>query len=153
MKNRINPTDNSPTGQTTAIKAVIIYEDFDTAIRAKNFAEELERALGCACQWGDSLWRSNLLESPLIADEAALDAADCDYLIVSLRGDHALPYSTQQWIEAQLDRAAARDAGLIVLSDSNRGKWRVVGSHAPLFPQRVLGERSGVVFPRCESTC
>lgn len=142
--NIINPNNDSPIEEAAALKVVIIYEDFDTALRAKKFTEDLEAKLGCACRWADSIWRSELLESPEIADEAALDASDCDYLIVSLRGDHVLPFAARQWIESQLDGAAERNAGLIVLSDSNLGKWRVVEGTRHYF-RGVCAER-GVAF-------
>jgi hypothetical protein len=126
MKAEVDSPERIPFANVSALKVAIIYEDFASGTRAKHFAERLADGFSCHCPLAESLWRSELLESPEIAADAARAAADCDYLIISLRGDRLLPLATRQWIEAQLDGAASPAAGLIILADSFQGKWRVV---------------------------
>ncbi len=115
-----------PATHSALLKFAIVYDDFASGTRAKHFAELLADGLACPCSLADSMWRSELLESPALAKQAAGAAADWDYLIVSLRGDRPLSAGTSRWIEAQLDTATERGAGLIILSDSLHEKWRVL---------------------------
>ena len=125
MKGMIDPPDYVPAPDSPSLKFAIIYEDFASGTRATNFAQRLADDLQCLCPLSESLWRSELLEYPPVASEAAQAAADSDYLIVSQRGDRTLPTATRRWIEALLYGAAARGAGVIILSDSCHGNWRV----------------------------
>lgn len=122
----------------------IIYEDFASGLRAKNFAERLAEQLGCACHLSESFWRCDLLGCQSIAAEAARAAADCDYLIVALRGDRIVPLTARQWIESQLDSAAGREMALIVLPDSEQGKRQVVEATRQHF--RTVCVAKGVAF-------
>ena len=139
----ISPAGNAG-ADSPAINVTIIYEDFASGTRAKHFAERLADGLGCHCPLSESIWRSELLECPPLAEQASHAAADCDYLIVSLRGDRVLPAATRNWIEAQLGGAAQRGAGLIVLSDSFHAKWRVVEATRQYL--RTVCAAKGVAF-------
>ena len=100
MKIEIDRPACSPRADLAAIKVAILYEDFACGTRARHFAERLAESAGAIAPPSETLWRLDLLRSPLVASEAAESAADCDYLIVSLRGDHDLPAAARQWIEA-----------------------------------------------------
>ncbi|MGB8169012.1 MAG: hypothetical protein WCF18_16060 [Chthoniobacteraceae bacterium] len=144
MQAEINSPERIPSADSSAIKVAIIYEDFASGTRAKHFAERLAEGLESHCPLSESIWRSELLEYAPLAERAARAAADCDYLIISLRGDRVLPAATQIWIGAQLDGAAARGTALIFLADSYHGKWRVVeGTRRYL---RTACEAKGVNF-------
>lgn len=144
MKDSIESDEHPHVANASAIRVTIISDDFASGLRAKNFAERLADQLGCHCQFSDSFWRSDLLDCWQIANTATLAAADCDYLIVSLRGDRVLPFFARHWIEAQLDSIAARDAALIVLPDSNQGNRQIVEATRHHF--RSLCFRKGVAF-------
>jgi hypothetical protein len=128
MRAELNSPENLAAAKLSAINVAIIYEDFASGTRARHFAERLADGLEGYCPLSESLWRSELLEVPAIAAEASRRAANCDYLIISQRGDRLLFPATRRWIEAQLDDPALRCTGLIILSDSSPGKWRVVES-------------------------
>jgi hypothetical protein len=143
------------------VKFSIVYEDFASGTRARHFAERLAKALGCTCLLTEALWRSELLDCPEIAEQAARTCADSDYLIISLRGDRDLPLATREWIEAQLDGAGGARTGLILLSDERNTQRRVLDgtrhhlralcnaremaffSHATTSPDDVTNGRSG----------
>jgi hypothetical protein len=111
---------------SSEIEVIILYEDFLSGARAKHFAERLAEGLGSKCPLSQSMWRSDLLDCPSIAMEAASAAADCEYLIVSLRGDRVLSSATRGWIEEQVERAPSRLSCLIALLDSGDGTRRVL---------------------------
>lgn len=144
MKYDIDSPECAAVADASAIEATIIYEDFAGGLRAKIFAERLAEQLGCACHFSETFWRSDLLECPPIAAEAIRAAEDSDYLIVALRGDRILPFFTRQWIERQLDRAAASGASLIVLPGCDQGTHGVVEATRRHF--RSLCARKGVAF-------
>ena len=143
MKHDIEPPECLP-GESQEIHITIIYEDFASGLRAKHFAERLAGQLACSCELTESFWRSDLLDCPPVATEAARLAADCDYLIVALRGDHVVPWSTRRWIESQLDGAARRGAALVILPDSSEGKRPVVEATRHHF--RTVCAAKGVAF-------
>lgn len=149
MKPELESPEHSPVAGSLAIKVTIIYEDFTSGTRARNFAERLAQQLDGHGQLSESIWRSELLECPPLAEAAARDAAQCNYLIVALRGDRVLPFATRQWVEEQLDDAAMRGAALIVLPASDQGKWRVVEATRHHF--RSLCAMKGVPFFSCSN--
>lgn len=124
---------------SSRLKIAIVYEDFASGTRAKHFADRLAERLDSTCDVSGSLWRSELLACPAIAAEASLDAADSDFLIVSLRGDHVPTCSTRQWIKAQLATAARRGAALIFLADGIRGGRRVAEATRKYFRKTCAG--------------
>lgn len=139
-----SPENVLPTVESSAIKVTIIYEDFASGVRAKNFAEKLLEQLGSACRLCESFWRADLLVNEEIAKEAHRTAADFDYLIISMVGDRILPLRTCDWIEAHLDGAAARGAALVVLPDKDEGAWRIVEATRQQF--RFMCLMKGVAF-------
>ncbi len=134
----------------STLKVVIIYEDFAAGARAKDFAERLAEALSCAGDPALSIWRSELLDCPPIGEQAAREAADCDYLIVSLRGDHALSHGTRHWIEVQLAQVSERGAALILLAGANPSTDGRTGQHARYFFRSVCTENRVPFF--CHTT-
>ncbi len=133
-----------PPADSTAIHVAIIYEEFLSGARAKHFAEQLAEGLGSTCPLAESMWRSDMLECPSIATLAAGAAADCDYLILSLRGDRVLPPATRGWIEARLDGAAGHLACVIALLGSDDGKSRVLDGNRQYL--RAMCAANRVVF-------
>jgi hypothetical protein len=113
---------SGPVADASAIQFTIIYDEFLSGARAKQFAERLAEQIGCTCRLSESLWRSDLFDRPTIAGAAACATAECDYLIVSLRGDHVLPPAARRWIEAVLDGAAGHLACVIALLGCDDGK-------------------------------
>lgn len=130
----------------STIKVVIIYEDFVAGARAKDFAERLAQALSCAADPALSIWRSELLDCAPIGGQAAREVADCDYLIVSLRGDHAFSYGTRHWIEMQLGGVSARGTSLILLAGANLSSDGRAHQYARYFFRSVCAENGAPFF-------
>ena len=144
MKHDMELLECRPASDSPEIKVTIIYEDFASGLRAKNFAERLAEQLGCTCHLHESFWRCDLLGCHPIAAEAARASADCDYLIVALRGDRIVPLTVRQWIETQLGSSDGREMALIVLPDSEQGKQQTVEATRQHF--RTVCAVKGVPF-------
>ena len=144
MKAVIDPSEKCPIADPTPVRVTIVYEDMASGMRARDVAERLARFLGSSGARAESIWRSDLLALPVLAEQAASAAAECDYLIVSLCGEELLPFAARRWIEEQLEGAAERGMGLILLSNSHRGRWRVVDATRHDF--RCLCEVHRVAF-------
>lgn len=104
---------------------MVIYEDFASGTRARHFAEALAGFLECDCGLDDTLWRSALLEYPPFAEHAARSASDCDYLIVSLRGDCLIPAATRQWIDTLLMSKPRPLSAVIALLGTEHAQSRI----------------------------
>lgn len=110
----------------TAIKLIIIHEDFSSGERAKQFARQFAESMGCSCDLSDTIWRSDSFDDAEIAIAAICAAADADYVIVSLLGERVLPIAARNWIETWLEGSRQIAAGLIVLTEDGRCRCRVV---------------------------
>lgn len=120
MRTHTDGFESSAEATPSAIDVTIVYEDRESGIRAKDFAEQLADQLGCSSKISESIWRSDLLEAWPIAHAATNAAMESDYFIVAVRGELPFPQSAQLWIEAQLDAASKRGAVLIFLSHPDR---------------------------------
>jgi hypothetical protein len=116
----------SPPASQPAIKLIVIHEDFSSGNRALRFAEQFADSIGCSCDLSNTVWRSDFFDDAEIAADAACAAADADYVIVSLLGERVLPVATRNWIEAWLIGSSRFAAGLIVLAEIGRCRFRVV---------------------------
>lgn len=126
METENAPQHSARLSEPAELKVTIIYEDLASGQRAKHFAESLAERLESACPLSETMWRSDLLDSPLVADLAARAAADCEYLIISLRGDRVLPFAVRQWIEAHLDSVAEHGIWVVGLLGAYGTKRRTL---------------------------
>ncbi len=145
MKAHFDSAEFSPLSESPVMKAAIVYDDLTTGRAAKLFAERLGEGLGCVGGISLSLWRSDLLAVPAFADEAAREAADFDYLIVALNGQHVPPRGTREWISRQLEDADARGAAMIFLSSVHDAQRRAVEAARKYF-RRACAERDVPFF-------
>jgi hypothetical protein len=118
MKAESGLVESAPIAEGESIRVTILCDDCVSRVRAKCFTEQLAESFGLACRLFEHIWRSDSLISPAAVEAATLAAAECDYFVVSLRGDRPFPVAAHEWIEAELERASAREAGVIVLADS-----------------------------------
>jgi hypothetical protein len=110
-----------PEGATTPVKArldvLLLYEDLGTALRAKRSLDFLPSQLGVEAGWGTRLWRLDLLGEPLLAEQAALEAAAADVIILSLHGRNELRAEARDWLSRWLDHKEKRPYTLAALLD------------------------------------
>lgn len=111
------------------LNVVILYEDFGTGLRAKHSLDLLPKRLPPNAPLNTKLWRIELLADPLLGEQAALEAAVADVIIISLHGRRGLPDQVQQWLTRWLAHKEPRRYALGVLLDSgeaSRGSENLV---------------------------
>ena len=102
------------------LKAVIIYEDRATGIRAKCFYEDLVYELRGKYDLNLDLWSFQVLSIPKIGDSAAQVAAQADVVLLSLHGNAGLPAKIREWVETWSRLIADNKPALVVLADGSQ---------------------------------
>jgi len=111
----------SEAGKTALMPApnvLILYEDLGTGLRAKHSLELLPDQFPADARCSTTLWRLELLSDPLLAEQAALEAAAADVIILSVHGRRELPAEVRQWLNGWLAHKEPRPYALGVLLDS-----------------------------------
>jgi hypothetical protein len=110
-----------PEGGEAPVKPVLdvlfLYEDLGTALRAKHSLDLLPGQLGAGAGWNTRLWRLDLLREPLLAEQAAVEGAAADVIILSLRGRRELRAEARDWLSRWLDYKEDRPYALAALLD------------------------------------
>jgi hypothetical protein len=97
-----------------AFKIAIAYENFATAIRAKEMSEGLVRhQLKTNCD----TWPFELLAGPGARERCAEVAAEADMIIIAVRSREELPDHVKEWIESWLLRKKNSPTFLVALLD------------------------------------
>jgi hypothetical protein len=110
-----------PEGTKTPVKprldVLLLYEDLGTALRAKHSLDLLPGQLSTEAGWGTRLWRLDLLGEPLLAEQAAIEAAAADVIVLSLHGRTALRAEARDWLSRWLHHKEDRPYALAALLD------------------------------------
>ena len=148
------------------LNALLLYEDFGTALRARHSLDLLPTSFITEAGWCTNLWRLDLLSEPLLAEQAAIEAAAADVIILSVRGRNEPQAEVRDWLSRWLNHKEDRPYALAVLLDpesAQRGSDNpVVGylkrvaeaAHADLFcgfcnvPLPVPGYSAGEITER-----
>ena len=99
------------------VKALILYEDLETGLRAKDSLDRLSRQLERDESLSTELYRLDLLREPLGREMVAIEAAARDIAILSLHGKDGLPHVVYDWMERWLKHKEARPYALAILLD------------------------------------
>jgi hypothetical protein len=96
---------------------LLLYEDLGTALRAKQSLDLLSGQFCAAAGWGTRLWRLDLLGEPLLAEQAAIEAAAADVIILALHGRNELRAEARDWLSRWLHHKENRPYALAALLD------------------------------------
>ena len=113
---RAGPERSAAPGKR-GVDVLLLYEDLGTALRAKQSLDRLPDQLGLEAGWGTRVWRLDLLGEPLLAEQAAIEAAAADVIILSLHGRTALRAEARDWLSRWLDHKEDRPYALAALLD------------------------------------
>jgi hypothetical protein len=111
------------------LNVLILYEDFGTGLRAKHSLDMLPKQLFAPAPWSTKLWRIDLLSDPLLSEQAALEAAAAEVIILSVHGCGELSATVREWLNTWLSRKQNRPCVLGVLLDSEEASQ---GSNNPV---------------------
>lgn len=110
-------SDTTAAPDSTTLNTAIVYEGFDTGVRAKAFCHRLATRLNARWTSDQALWRSDVLGMPGVRTEALRAALAAEYVVLSLRGDGPLPAEVERWLEKWMPLATGRGSKLIALFD------------------------------------
>jgi hypothetical protein len=105
-------------GSGSALNVMLLYEDAETGLRAKlSLAVVQERGL-LETGFRTKLWRRDLLRTSGLCEQAAIEAAAADVIILSLHGHEGLPDEVTDWLSRWLAHKTDRPCALGVLLDA-----------------------------------
>lgn len=99
------------------LAVLLLYEDLSTALRAKHTLDLLPLQLGADAALGTRLWRLDLLGKSMLAEQAAIEAAAADVIILSLYGGSGLLPAARDWLNRWLDHKEDRPYAFAALLD------------------------------------
>ena len=101
------------------MNAVIIYDDFACAAKAKVMLERAAHRADVASLWTVRPWRLDMLMPSLSADAALTDAAEAHLVVLVLRHSLSLPAWVPDWLDRWAKRREVLDAALAVWDGGN----------------------------------
>jgi hypothetical protein len=127
------------------LDALILYEDLSTALRAKYSLDRLPRQLGANAGLTTKLWRLDLLRQLFLKEQAAIEAAAADVIILSVHGRTDLPVAVREWLGRWLDQKEDRPYAFGVLLDPQVASQ---GCHNPVLAhvQRIADAGGSDLF-------
>jgi len=99
----------------TVLKAVIIYDDFDSATRATALLERVGRRADEAIQWDLKPWRFEVLKRPALAALTVAVAANADLIVLALGRKDSTRAELLDWLKNWAENRRIADAALLAL--------------------------------------
>jgi hypothetical protein len=101
------------------MNAVIIYERFDFAAKAKAMLERAANGKGEATHWSVKPWRVGMLKLSPEAEAALADAAEAHLIVLALRQVQSLFPWLADWLERWATCRQVQEAALAVWDSGN----------------------------------
>jgi hypothetical protein len=112
------------------LKAVIIYDDFDSATHATALLERVARRVDEAIKWDLKPWRSDVLKQPTLAALTVAVAANADLIVLALNHAHPPPPELPDWLKNWAAHRRIKDAAVLALytgtSRSQSKSWNEI---------------------------
>lgn len=103
------------------MKAVIIYDRFDFAAKAKAMLESASNRMEEAAHWNVMPWRMDVLNRTSAAAEALAEATDAHLMVLSMHQAASLPRWLMDWLEQWAERRQVPDAALATFGGPGAG--------------------------------
>jgi len=103
----------------TTTNAVIIYDTFAFAAKAKAMLDRAAHRTGDIMRWSVKPWRVDMLKVPLAADTALAEAAEAHLIVLAVRQVQSLFPWLANWLERWARCRRVREAGLAVWDGGN----------------------------------
>lgn len=100
------------------MKAVIIYEDSSTGLRAKCFVDQMANQFQAPTRPALHLWRADLLRVPLFTEQAAIEGSVADIVLFSLHDGGEADELLEEWLNRWIDHKEDRPYAFCVLLDA-----------------------------------
>ena len=96
------------------MNAVIIYDEFDYATKAKATLERAAHRTDETTHWGVRLWRVDVLKLPPAAEAALTEAVEAHLIMLAVRQVQSLLPWLMDWLERWVTRRQIQEAALAV---------------------------------------
>ncbi len=96
------------------MNAVIIYDEFDYATKAKATLERVAHRTDETTHWGVRLWRVDVLKLPPAAEAALAEATEAHLIMLAVRQIQSLLPWLVDWLERWATRRQVQEAALAV---------------------------------------
>jgi hypothetical protein len=102
-------------GGETTLNALLVYEDIETGLRARDTAEEFMEDTGKSCRLELTLWNTRLFDDYALASLGEEEAIDADIVIVSVH--NSLAPRLHSWLHRWMRRRPRENGALIATFD------------------------------------
>lgn len=124
-------TTTLPAGEPLARKdsctVVIVYDDAAARARAMEACDCLIQQCWAEVEFDFQWWRADFLADPMMAEVAAEQAANADFVIVGCDPHQEFSPALREWFESWADRRRGRDGALLNLMSewaASAAGWR-----------------------------
>jgi hypothetical protein len=100
------------------LNAVIIYDKFDFAIKAKAMLERAAQRTDESFHWSVRPWRADILKLPIAAEVALVEAAEAHLILLAGQVQSLLPWLAD-WLERWAKCRQVQEAALAIWDGSN----------------------------------
>jgi hypothetical protein len=97
------------------MKALIIYDEFASAAKAKAALQHSTRDAGFSVHWTIMPWPVEMLKFPPTAQEALTEAIKAHLIVFTGRTSQSLPFWLLNWLEQWVGQRRIEDAALAVM--------------------------------------
>jgi hypothetical protein len=97
------------------LRAVIIYDDFDSAARTMALLERVATRVDEAMKWDIKPWKFDVLKQPALAALTVAVAANADLIVLALRQTHSTPAELLDWLKNWAEHRRIEDAAVLAL--------------------------------------
>ena len=106
----------------TALNAILLYDQFDSAASAKISLQHCAASAGEDVKWSVRPWRLDLLEQPPAAQDALDEALSADLILVVTARQLDVPEWLREWLSLWAACRKVPEAALAVLCISPKGR-------------------------------
>jgi len=97
----------------TGLNVLVAYDEIASGIQARALCDRLAQPFKPSRPWTLSFWSLSALGFPLLARQAADEAARADLLIVAVHGETILPPPIKSWISRSVRRVRSHAGALV----------------------------------------
>ena len=104
------------------LRATIIYDKVTAAKKANAALHQAACCSKIAADWNIKPWRLDVLRLPSASDEALMETADADLIVLAGAGAYSFPSWLREWLECWANRRLVGDAALALVHDGTEGE-------------------------------
>ena len=117
MKTKLQSSSEATAGEVPPLRVLVMYGDFAGGLGAKRFLDRISRQLDSAAGLSANFWRFDLLGEVSLCEQAAVEAAAVDVILLVVGGQRQLPATVKDWMNRWLDHQGGHPCAFGVLLD------------------------------------